>query len=131
MTSLTSSSHFAPSSLTPAPSEFTNNSTVELVGDLYRLLLVTTPTLSSPNLTNTKTLPSLLRSSHPASVSLSSTTHSCFFLQAIWPASVPLRGYSMCAQDINSLTGFYDGFLSPNAINFGYGMQGNSIRAVR
>lgn len=131
MTSLSSPSHFAPSSLTLAPSEFTNNSTIELVGDLYRLLLVTAPTLVPLNLTNTKPLPSLLRSPRPTSLSLSSTTHSCFFLQAILPASVPLRGYSVCVQDVNSLAGFYSGFLSPNTINFGYGIQGNNIRAVR
>lgn len=128
---LTPSSHSVPASLTRTPSEFTNNLTVELVGDLYRLLLVTAPTVGLPNLANTNSLPNLLLNPRSTSVLSSSTTHSCFFLQSVLPSSVPFKEYLMCVQDLNSLTGFYNGFLSPNSINFGYEAQGNNIRAVR
>lgn len=119
------------SSLTSSDGIFTNTSTVELVGNLYRLLLVTVPTLGLPNPPKTTPLPSLLSNTRFVFALSPTTTHSYFYLQRILPYSVSLNENSVCFRNPNSLTGFFSGFLSPNSINFRYAIQATDVRTMR
>lgn len=118
-------------SLTTSDSRVTDTSTIDLVGALYRLLLVTSPVSGLPRTVTVASSLKPLSKKTPTLALHQTTTHSSFFLQTILPYSTSLGERSVCFLELNSLNGFYSGFLSPNTVNFGYATQGTATRTVR
>nr|YP_011027842.1 Cytochrome c-type biogenesis protein CcmF_ii [Euplotes cristatus]UPM52052.1 Cytochrome c-type biogenesis protein CcmF_ii [Euplotes cristatus] len=117
--------------LAPSASTFTNATVLALVGDLYRVSVVTAPVLGWADMTRLPSQPSLLSSNRPNLELPPLATHSCFFLQTILPRTVSLDNRSAFFLDPNSLGGFHGGFLSSNSIDCVYTKQITSMRTVR